>query len=129
MEDLKKKIEDYKAKLKESETSEGNWASLKRRFFKNQIEALDKQLKNKRANIGDTVRSKSNDPKGGYFRGEDGYDTFVVMKEEVDERGTQWVWRCVCPYPPEDPRSDECIFSPCSYGMPDTKFDIIKRKE
>ena len=65
-----------------------------------------------RAQIGDTVKSKHSK------------DEFVVTREEVDENGTQWVWRCECP----DPQSIDCMFSACSYGMPDTNFEIIKRK-
>lgn len=75
-----------------------------------------------KANIGDTVRSKSNNPKDGYFHNEDGYDEFVVVSEEIDKDGIQWVWRC-------DINACDCMFSPCSYGMPDTNFDVIKLKE
>lgn len=64
----------------------------------------------RKANIGDTVRSISG-------------DEFVVLKEEYDEKDdVQWVWRCNCD------ETEDCIyFSPCSYGMPDQNFEVIKK--
>lgn len=65
----------------------------------------------KKANVGDTIRTKSG-------------DEFIVLKEEVDDHDTQWVWRCNCD------EGEECnYFSRCSYGVPDTNFEVIKNGE
>ncbi len=65
-----------------------------------------------KAKIGDTIRTKCG-------------DEFIVMSEETDERGVQYVYR-VSDQECEE-RGDDMIFAWDSYGVPDYKFTIIKK--
>lgn len=64
-----------------------------------------------KAKIGDTVKTISG-------------DEFIVMSEETDENGIQYVYR-VSDKESEE-RGDDMIFAWDSYGVPDTNFTIIK---
>ncbi len=64
------------------------------------------------AKIGDTVRT---------FNGSE----FVVLSQEVDNRdegNSQYVWSIS-----EEEYTDDMIFSPCDYGVPNQNFMIVKR--
>lgn len=64
-----------------------------------------------KAKIGDTVKTISG-------------DEFIVMSEETDENGIQYVYRVSDEEAKE--RGDDMIFAWDSYGVPDTNFTIIK---
>jgi hypothetical protein len=69
-------------------------------------------MEKEKANIGDTIKTISG-------------DEFIVMSEDTDDRGTQWVYRVSDEE--ADKRGDDMIFAWDSYGVPDTNFIIIKR--
>lgn len=73
------------------------------------VEAVSLEVDSwKKANIGDTVKTTSG-------------DEFVVLDQMIED-GQQHVWRCKCEAP------FDCLFSPCSYGVPSQNFEVINKE-